>query len=383
MGKHKSLEEWKEDLVGKVFNRLTVLDIQPYIRKSTGKRDGYKAVCVCSCGNIIEIPTSSLVRGLTKSCGCLNLETKRETIKKARAYLKDHPEGYYKNKESSIQALKKWAEDHPEEVKKKIDKMHKWHKEHPEESKVIREKGKKGLLKWREDHPEEALSISMRALEQAHKWRIENPEKAKEITDNLVAWGRNNKTKHLMLMGDMLRNRISVEEKDVYEYLISLGYFVEKQYLLDGHYYDFKINNFLIEYNGSVYHYTVYENLNNLKAKEPPIQKKEKYYHVNLRKIALRNGFNLIQIWDYDWFNKKEWVKHLIKDQLDGIANYRYYLEEGQLNNDYGFNVDGEQIEPKGIWISTWYRDIVNESYSKGKVLVYNSGYTRIDNYVV
>ena len=380
MAKRKSLDEWKEELIGKVFSRLTVLDVKPCVRKSTGKKDGYCVVCKCICGNLVEIPTSSLVRSLTKSCGCLNLETKQKTIKKARSYLNEHPECYLKNRENSIKALKKWREEHPEEVQKNINKMYLWHKEHPEESKAIKNYALEKYKEWRKNNSEKARSISINALKKARLWRKENPEKVRESLDKLRKWRVDNKVKYNNIVRNQLKNSSSSEERELNEYLESLGYPVDRQFLVEGHYFDFKVGTFLLEYHGSVYHYTKFENLNNPKAKEPPTQKRENNYHVFLRDIAEKNNYHLIQVWDYNWFNKKEFVKNLIKEQLDGIANYRDYVEDGLLNNDYGFSIDGEYIEPKSLWISTWYRKIVDESYTKGKVLVYNSGYTKIKN---
>lgn len=53
----------KQDLVGKSFNLLTVI-----------KRDSnlHKWVCQCQCGKKTFVPTTPLVRGRVKSCGCLS-----------------------------------------------------------------------------------------------------------------------------------------------------------------------------------------------------------------------------------------------------------------------------------------------------------------------
>lgn len=45
------------------FSRLTVI-------KSTKMRRGSQCVCLCDCGNQITVPTSRLVGGIVKSCGC-------------------------------------------------------------------------------------------------------------------------------------------------------------------------------------------------------------------------------------------------------------------------------------------------------------------------
>jgi len=62
------------NLKGKKFGRLTVLE-------ATEKRSDNKCVihkCKCSCGNIKEVSSSDLTRGIVKSCGCLQHETNIE-----------------------------------------------------------------------------------------------------------------------------------------------------------------------------------------------------------------------------------------------------------------------------------------------------------------
>lgn len=54
-------------LKGRKFGRLTVLDkLHNY-----HKNNRIYWLCVCDCGNLIEVDSSRLVSGQTKSCGCL------------------------------------------------------------------------------------------------------------------------------------------------------------------------------------------------------------------------------------------------------------------------------------------------------------------------
>jgi len=59
----------KIDLTGQIFGRLTAIS-------STEKRDSRSVVweCVCSCGGKKQVSAKSLLRGYTKSCGCLSSE---------------------------------------------------------------------------------------------------------------------------------------------------------------------------------------------------------------------------------------------------------------------------------------------------------------------
>lgn len=58
------------DLVGVIFERLTVLEKDP-LRDSNGSS---KWICKCICGTIKSISQRSLRSGATRSCGCLNRE---------------------------------------------------------------------------------------------------------------------------------------------------------------------------------------------------------------------------------------------------------------------------------------------------------------------
>ncbi len=65
------------DLSGKTFGRLTVLE-------DTKKRSDGNVIwkCKCSCGNIVNVNSSYLRKGITRSCGCLSREVKAERLKK-------------------------------------------------------------------------------------------------------------------------------------------------------------------------------------------------------------------------------------------------------------------------------------------------------------
>lgn len=61
------------DLIGKRFNRLTVIDRDgTYVAPCGSKRAMWK--CLCDCGKIVIASTINLTSGNTKSCGCLKAE---------------------------------------------------------------------------------------------------------------------------------------------------------------------------------------------------------------------------------------------------------------------------------------------------------------------
>ena len=64
----------KLNLVGKVFNRLTVVS-----RAFVKKKHVYWE-CLCSCGNVSLVTTDHLISGHTTSCGCYNKELMSEIM---------------------------------------------------------------------------------------------------------------------------------------------------------------------------------------------------------------------------------------------------------------------------------------------------------------
>ena len=65
------------DLTGRQFGRLKVLE-----EADNSNRTGEYWKCVCSCGRLIEASKESLCAGKTKSCGCLQAETRKKNMKK-------------------------------------------------------------------------------------------------------------------------------------------------------------------------------------------------------------------------------------------------------------------------------------------------------------
>lgn len=62
------------NLIGKKFERLTVLEQFRSKNKSSGRR--WK--CLCDCGNITFVYSKELINGHIKSCGCYKLDKFKE-----------------------------------------------------------------------------------------------------------------------------------------------------------------------------------------------------------------------------------------------------------------------------------------------------------------
>ena len=74
--------------VGQRYGRLIVLErAENYIEPSGKTVRVWK--CQCDCGNIKYVKSHNLLKGHTKSCGCLNLEKMTERIKKYNSQKKN------------------------------------------------------------------------------------------------------------------------------------------------------------------------------------------------------------------------------------------------------------------------------------------------------
>lgn len=84
-----------ENLVGKKFNRLTVIKFIPQNERTVR---GYNWLCQCECGKMIKANASKLKSGMQQSCGCLKEEMKYNigNVNKKYKYTNKRLYGIYK-----------------------------------------------------------------------------------------------------------------------------------------------------------------------------------------------------------------------------------------------------------------------------------------------
>ena len=69
-------------LVNQKFGRLTVIKLDHTERRKNRKENLYFYLCKCDCGNEIIVLKSNLIKGLTKSCGCYQIEVATKNLNK-------------------------------------------------------------------------------------------------------------------------------------------------------------------------------------------------------------------------------------------------------------------------------------------------------------
>lgn len=84
-----------KDLTGRTFGRLSVIE-----KAGKNKYGNILWRCKCECGNVVVVPSANLIRGNTKSCGCLrinDLTGKRygKLLVSKRLHTNEHGETWY------------------------------------------------------------------------------------------------------------------------------------------------------------------------------------------------------------------------------------------------------------------------------------------------
>ena len=64
---------------GDTFGRLTVIRFHHSSKRRDGSAGERIMLCLCTCGKEVEVRTSNLKSGTTKSCGCLHSENTRKS----------------------------------------------------------------------------------------------------------------------------------------------------------------------------------------------------------------------------------------------------------------------------------------------------------------
>lgn len=62
-----------KDITGQRFGRLVVVE-----DSGERRRGNVMWKCACDCGKVVIVRSSNLIQGITKSCGCLNMERIKE-----------------------------------------------------------------------------------------------------------------------------------------------------------------------------------------------------------------------------------------------------------------------------------------------------------------
>ena len=115
-------------------------------------------------------------------------------------------------------------------------------------------------------------------------------------------------------------------EKSITDYVKSLG-FNPIKYVIGKDKTRFEIDCYIpelkigIEYNGIYYHSTNGGN------------KKKKTYHINKNSFALKQGIDLIQIWEDQWKNQQEIIKDIIAARLGIIKGEKIYARKCEIKD--------------------------------------------------
>lgn len=176
----RSLDDLKNELVGKVYGLFTILDVVIDDNK-------VKCACRCQCGNIRLIMPCIITKGRISSCGCVrqSKEYRNKMSNKSKEWVNNHPE---KVKEISSK-IKQYYNDNPDKRIQVGINTSNWAKNNPDK---IAEKAIK-FSEWCKANPDKLDARSIKYKE----WCKQNPNSVQEISNKISEWCKNNPDKVL------------------------------------------------------------------------------------------------------------------------------------------------------------------------------------------
>ena len=176
----RSLDDFKNELVGKVYGLFTILDVVTDDNK-------VKCVCRCQCGNTRLIMPCIITKGRISSCGCVrqSKEYRNKMSNKSKEWANNHPE---KVKEISSK-IKQYYNDNPDKRVQVGINTSNWAKNNPDK---IAEKAAR-FSEWCKANPDKLEARSIKYKE----WCKQNPNSAQEIGNKISEWCKNNPDKVL------------------------------------------------------------------------------------------------------------------------------------------------------------------------------------------
>lgn len=176
----RSLDDLKNELVGKVYGLFTILDVVIDDNK-------VKCVCRCQCGNTRLIMPCIITKGRISSCGCIrqSKEYRNKMSNKSKEWANNHPE---KVKEISSK-IKQYYNDNPDKRIQVGINTSNWAKNNPDK---IAEKAAR-FSEWCKANPDKLEARSIKYKE----WCKQNPNSVQEIGNKISEWCKNNPDKVL------------------------------------------------------------------------------------------------------------------------------------------------------------------------------------------
>lgn len=164
---------------------------------------------------------------------------------------------------------------------------------------------------------------------------MKNPELVNRVQSTV-------QERHGVPFGFLLNSKESRIEREFAEFLDSRGVDYEREFIVEGLRYDFKIGKILVELNPVATHNTSWKPYGDKKGID-------KDYHITKTKLAYKYGFSCIHVWEWDSFDTI----------LKLIENYN-----SQTLQELGY-----MHEEDGIWVvdesKMSYRDVEGFGYAK------------------
>ena len=366
-----NIEDLKSELVGKIVNWLTVLDVY---RNSNNR---IVCECQCRCGVIKEYLLKVIRNGSIKSCGCFHKS--KEFSDKCKEFCISDPDTV---KQRSVK-FKQWCVDNKDKLVGQGKRHSQWFKNNSDivddyRNRMIdlnvglnkdvatynRVRSIKTIIeknnlsdKIYEDDLSDLLSGNITASDKIRtKCPLCNkfyPHNVRDIFNISEC-----KLKRFRLCDDCI-NRFSTSayEHEIADYISTFynGELVRNSreiippLELDLYYPDKRI---AVEFNGDYWHSNLFKNED---------------YHYNKLKYCLHSGIILVSIFESLWNSDKVVIKHYLEDLFNSRLNDLSFIDKLYINNNYPpYNIADDDI------------NYIEYSYKFNNYTVFTSGLSYI-----
>ena len=358
--KRMSVEEYKQEMLGRTYGWLTVLDV--YKDDKSGRA---MCKCQCKCGSTKSVEAKRVRSNKLFSCGC------------------------YKHSDQFKQTVSNWSKNNPEKVIEKSNKCADWFKNNPDKvmqrsikysnwcksnqdafslktTNIINAKKNNRISSLAEFNKESLNSIHCDDLSELLNGHLKGKDTIRIRCPNCGKYGLHRIDNSISLKLKCVTQRLCKEcainlnsskyEQEIADFistfysgsLIRNSREVITPLELDLYYPNKKI---AIEFNGDYWHNEDH---------------KQKDYHLSKYLQCKEKGILLVSVFESDWNNRKEEIKDYLKDLFDGKENKLSFTDDNfKMNNNYP--------SPR------MYNGLIEETVEKmSGYTVYTCGYTVI-----
>lgn len=328
--KRMSVNEYRHEMINKVFGWLTVIDV--YKDEISGRA---MCKCQCKCGSIKCVEAKRIISNRLFSCGCY----------KHSSQFKQHISNWSKNNPDKVigksNKCADWFKNNPDKVLLRSIKYSDWCKNNQDafNSKtinIVNAKKSKRIINLAEFDKDTLSNIHCDDLNELLNGDLKGKDTIRIKCPSCGNYGRHRIDNSISLKSKTLTLRLCKQcadkltashyEQEIADYISTFynGAIIRNSreviapLELDLYYPEKQI---AIEFNGDYWH---------------DENHKQKDYHLNKYLQCKEKGILLVSIFESEWLSKKEEIKSYLHDLFNHIDNDLSFISDGsKMNNNY------------------------------------------------